>query len=51
MVVLISFQILDFISNMNDNFYEASFEVYYISVRHKLVNFAVDFFHFDLGHF
>ena len=37
MVVLILFQILDFISNMNDNFYEASFEVYYISVRQKLV--------------
>ena len=27
----------NFISNMNDDFYEASFEVYYISVRQKLV--------------
>ena len=27
----------NFISNMNDNFYEASFEVYYIFVRQKLV--------------
>jgi hypothetical protein len=26
----------NFISNMNDNFYEASFEVYYISVSQKL---------------
>ena len=28
----------NFISNMNDNFYEASFEVYYSFVRQKLVN-------------
>jgi hypothetical protein len=26
----------NFISNINDDFYEASFEVYYISVRQKL---------------
>ena len=37
-----------------DDFHEASFEVYYVSVSQKLANskiIASDFFHFDRGHF
>ena len=44
----------NFISNTNDHFYEASFEVYYVSVSQKLVILGFSpkvFFHFDLGHF
>ena len=35
-----------FVSNMNDDFHEASFEVYYVSVSQKLVilEFSPQFF-------
>ena len=37
-----------FVSNMNDDFHEASFEVYYVSVSQKLVilEFSPHFFSF-----
>ena len=44
-----------FVSNMNDNFHEASFEVNYISASQKLgvLKFSPNsfLFHFDLSHF
>jgi hypothetical protein len=42
-------KLYNFISNMNDDFHEASFEVYYVSVSQKLVifKFSAIFFHFD----
>jgi hypothetical protein len=41
-------KVSNFISNLNDDFHEASFEVYYISVHQKLVilGFSPQFFSF-----
>jgi hypothetical protein len=41
-------KVSDFVSNLNDNFSEASFEVYYLSVSQKLVmsGFSPIFFSF-----
>ena len=44
----------NFITNIYEDFYEDSFEVYNISVRQKLMILRFSpkiFFHFDLGHF